>query len=306
MREPKPRSTPLRVAVVTTSYPRHDDDPAGHFVGASVRALEQAGHEVTIVAPRSGGAFGWPGVAARIRERPLRTVEAAAWVARAVASIAAMDVDRVVAHWAVPCAWPIGTAARAELEVVSHGGDVRLLRALPTAVRRVVVRTIASRATTWRFVSWRLLDELLEPLDPATRSRVELIASIEAPPLEMPDVSRAITERRRAMGGARIAVSVGRLVPGKRVDRAIAHFRERQDLDVLYVVGDGPERARLEELARGEGKEVKFLGALPRRDALAWIGAADVVLFASEAEGLSTVRREAAVLGTHVTIVPSA
>jgi glycosyltransferase involved in cell wall biosynthesis len=288
----------LHIAVVATSYPRDEEDPAGHFVRASVRALEREGHRVTVVAPSPGGAFGWPGVAARIREQPLRAVGAAAWVARARAAITAMPVDRVIAHWALPCAWPIGVVAKGELQVVSHGGDVRLLRRVPGIARRRAVDAIASRATTWCFASQGLLEEFLGSLHGPTRSRVEGIALVEPPPLEMPDVRDAIALRRGELGAARVAVSVGRLVAGKRVDRAIAHFRARPDLDVLYVVGDGPERTRLEALADSAGKRVQFIGALPRRETLAWIGAADLLIHASEAEGLSTVLREAEALGT--------
>jgi teichuronic acid biosynthesis glycosyltransferase TuaC len=73
-------------------------------------------------------------------------------------------------------------------------------------------------------------------------------------------------------------------------------------LDALVVVGDGPERSRLEALARARGVDARFVGRVPRDEALAWIGAADVLIHASEAEGLSTVVREAEALGTPVAV----
>jgi glycosyltransferase involved in cell wall biosynthesis len=144
------------------------------------------------------------------------------------------------------------------------------------------------------------MDELLCALDRRTRSLVERIAVIEAPALDLPDLGEAVARRREELAGRRVAVSVGRLVPGKRVDRAIDHFRSRPDLDVLYVVGDGPERARLDRAARRHGADVRFVGEVGRRDALVWIGAADLLIHASRAEGLSTVLREAGALGTPV------
>jgi glycosyltransferase involved in cell wall biosynthesis len=294
---------PQRIAIVTTSFPGGAEDPSGHFVRASARALERQGHDVVVVAPRAGGAFGWPGVAARVRERPLRAIEAAAWVARTRTALSRMKADRVVAHWAVPCAWPVGVAAKAELEVVSHGGDVRLLVAMPAVARQAVVRAIAARARAWRFVSAALRDELLASLDAPTRRRVERIAAIEAPPLDLPDVAEAVARLRGELAGKRVAVSVGRLVPGKRVERAIEYVRSRADLDILYVIGDGPERRRLEAWAERGGAQVRFLGMVSRRDALAWIGAADLLIHASEAEGLSTVLREAEALGTPVEVL---
>jgi glycosyltransferase involved in cell wall biosynthesis len=204
----------------------------------------------------------------------------------------------------VPCAWPVGVASRAPLEVVSHGGDIRLLSALPPSVRGHLVRTIATRASTWRFVSEALLRDLLESVDGRTRDHIERVAAVKPAPIEIPDVRTAIDRRRGEFAGARLAVSVGRLVPGKRVDRAVEYVASKRGLDALVVVGDGPERDRLERLARERGIDARFVGAVGRREALAWIGAADVLLHASEAEGLSTVIREAEALGTRVLRLP--
>ncbi|HZU85491.1 MAG TPA: glycosyltransferase family 4 protein [Polyangiaceae bacterium] len=320
----------MRVAVVTTSWPDGAGDPSGHFVRAEARALEQDGHEVVVIAPPAGagGAFGWPGVAARIRERPARALDAARWVLGARRRLGELGarcrpgelgarcwlgelgklgterrIERVIAHWAVPCAWPVAAGAAVPLEVVSHGGDVRLLARLPQPARGVVVRAIASRAHAWRFVSEPLMTELLVALDRASRRRVEAIAVVRPALLEMPDVRDAVALRRRALGGLRVAVSVGRLVATKRVDRVIEHVARSGDVDALVVVGDGPERARLQRLARRRGVDARFVGTVARDDALAWIGAAALLVHASEAEGLSTVVREAQALGTPVRVV---
>jgi glycosyltransferase involved in cell wall biosynthesis len=291
----------MRIAVVTTSWPAGPGDPAGHFVETEARSLERIGHDVVVVAPPTGGAFGWPGVAARLRERPLRVLDAARWVADARARVAKLDVECVVSHWAVPSAWPIGICARdAALEVVSHGGDVRLLAALPAAARRGIVAAIASRAQRWRFASEPLIVELLRPLDRETRASVERIAFVRPAAIEMPDLGDSVALRRRALGGLRVAVSVGRLVASKRVDRAIDYVARSTEVDALVVVGDGPERGRLERLARERNVDARFVGRLARSDALAWIGAASLLVHASEAEGLSTVVREAEALGTRV------
>ncbi len=290
----------MRVAIVTTSWPETDDDPAGHFVRATARDLERQGHDVEVVSPTPGGAFGWPGTAARLRERPGRALEATRWVLSARTRVAGLDADLVVAHWAVPCAWPIGVAACGRLEVVSHGGDVRLLAALPRVARNHVARAIASRASAWTFASEALLQELLLAVDGAARARVERIARVSAPLIELPDVRDAIDRLRRQLGPTRAAVSVGRLVASKRIDRAIEHVARTRTVDALVVVGDGPERARLEHLARARGIDARFVGALGRTAALAWIGAATELLHASAAEGLSTVVREAEALGTRV------
>src|SRR5271155_4783858 len=155
----------MRIAIVTTSWPAYEHEPAGHFVRAHARELERNGDVVTVVAPRHGRAFGWPGAPARIRERPVRALDALRWTMVARRRVRRLDVDRIVAHWAVPCAWPIAVGGRAPIDVVSHGGDVRLLAGLPSTVRRTLVRSLSARVETWRFVSATLLDRLLGSLD---------------------------------------------------------------------------------------------------------------------------------------------
>jgi glycosyltransferase involved in cell wall biosynthesis len=299
----------VRIAIVTTSWPADERDPSGHFVRAHARALERGGDLVTVVAPAAGGAFGWPGAPARIRERPIRAFDAARWVTQARRRVEKLDVDRLIAHWAVPCAWPIATGTgmrrharsrRLPLDVVSHGGDVRLLTRLPRPVRRAMVLSLSDRADTWQFVSADLLEKLLATLEPETRARLQRVARVEAPPIEMPDVVSAVAELRRELGARRVAVSVGRLVQSKRVDRCVEYAWRSKEIDRLVVVGDGPERARLESLAQRLGADASFVGAVGRPRALAWIGAADLLVVASEAEGLSTVVREANALGTPV------
>jgi glycosyltransferase involved in cell wall biosynthesis len=297
----------MRVAIVTTSWPApsgRPGDASGHFVRTEAEELERSGEEVVVVAPPAGGAFGWPGVAARLRENPARAVEVARWVVLARRRVRALAPARVVAHWATPCAWPIGIAARdARLDVVSHGGDVRLLARLPLALRDRVACAIAERATEWRFVSDALRHELCACLGAEARARVGRIAAVRAPSIEMGDlagVRRHAADLRRGLGARSAAVCVGRLVESKRVDRAIEHVARSEAPGLLVVVGDGPERPRLERLARSLGVDVRFVGTVDRGVALAWIAAADVVLHASTAEGLSTVVREAEALGTPV------
>jgi glycosyltransferase involved in cell wall biosynthesis len=290
----------MRIVFVTTSFPADEGDPSGHFVRAEARELERQGHDVTVLAPPAGGAFGWPGVAARLRERPTRLLDAARWVLEARGRLARIEAQRVVAHWAVPSAWPVAMRSKAELEVVSHGGDVRLLLGMPKVARERLAGAIADRAASWRFVSAGLEDSLLESLGDDARARVARVAVVREASIEMPDVERAVARKRAELGGARVALSVGRLVRSKRVDRAIEHVARARDVDALVVVGDGPERGRLEALARARAVDARFLGRLPREETLAWIGAATVVLFASESEGSSTVLREAASMGTRV------
>lgn len=60
---------------------------------------------------------------------------------------------------------------------------------------------------------------------------------------------------------------VGRLTTGKRVDMLIdACGRMNMNSPDLWIVGEGPERSRLEELARHQGHKVRFFGDLRGQD----------------------------------------
>ncbi|MGO9000311.1 MAG: glycosyltransferase family 4 protein [Polyangiaceae bacterium] len=290
----------MRVAVVTTSWPRFEGDPSGHFVETEVRALTRCGEEVVVIAAE-GGAFGWPGFAARVSEAPLRLLGAAGWIARARREVARGGFDRVVAHWALPSAWPIAMTDGPLLEVVSHGGDVRLLSRLPSAVRARLASAIASRAQTWRFVSTPLLDSLLRTLPTRAAGLVERVARVAPCAIDFVRPTEEAIAAKRARVGAPFAVCVARLVPSKRVDAAISWaIAEGRP---LVIVGDGPERASLEKAARSKrpgGRPVHFVGRTTRTEALAWIASSAELVQPSRDEGLSTVAREAELLGVPV------
>lgn len=99
---------------------------------------------------------------------------------------------------------------------------------------------------------------------------------------------------------AKVAV-VGRLIPLKRVDRIIEAVA-RLDGVGLLVVGEGPERRGLEELAKRLGVEdrVHFAGACSRTKTLALVRAADVLVLNSVCETFSYVLIEAMALGVPV------
>jgi glycosyltransferase involved in cell wall biosynthesis len=297
----------MRIAVVTTSYPTHDGDPSGHFVRAEVQQL--AKHEVLVVRPKPGGAFGWPGAPTRIREKPMRGLEAAGWVARSVFELRRFAPDKVIAHWCVPSAFPIALAGpKVPLEIVSHGGDIRLLCQMPAAMRSRIIAAVFRRNARWRFVSEELRAALEEKLEPTLRRELAECSEIVPGALELPDVSEETRAKRSIVGSRRLYVCAGRLVASKRVDKVIDYVatnipHDERQLSVLVILGDGPERAHLERLAKAWQIDVRFMGKTSRRETLGWIGAADELVHASVVEGLSTVVREASLLGVPVKIL---
>ncbi len=97
-------------------------------------------------------------------------------------------------------------------------------------------------------------------------------------------------------------VTVGRLHPSKGHDdliRAVAALRE-QDRDItLTLLGEGPQRQELEQLAAslGMGDAAEFTGSVPEHEVRERLEASHVFVGASHAEPLGVVYIEAMALG---------
>jgi glycosyltransferase involved in cell wall biosynthesis len=133
----------VKTVVLTTSYPRHEDDPAGTFVRALVETARREGVEVEVVSPASFPHFGLAyghGVVGNLRRRPWLALVLPLFLgafARA-ARRAARDADLVHAHWL-----PSGLVALATGKpyvVQLWGTDVELARRAPWAFRPLVRR----------------------------------------------------------------------------------------------------------------------------------------------------------------------
>jgi len=111
---------------------------------------------------------------------------------------------------------------------------------------------------------------------------------------------------RSALGmgpSEQVLFSAGALIPQKGFDTLLEGLARAHDGDLrLYIAGSGPERERLEALARRLGLErrTRFLGTLPPHDMAPWYQAADLFVFGSWREGCPNVVLEALACGTPV------
>jgi glycosyltransferase involved in cell wall biosynthesis len=99
-----------------------------------------------------------------------------------------------------------------------------------------------------------------------------------------------------------VLVTVGRLERYKNVDLIIDAFRALPSPATLIVVGDGPERSRLEQHARaGEpGWPVRFTGRIPDSALTRLFGQAAVVASASDHEAFGLTLTEGLASGARV------
>jgi len=85
-------------------------------------------------------------------------------------------------------------------------------------------------------------------------------------------------------------VTVGRLVPYKRIDLIVKAFSEMKNRK-LVVIGDGPERERLEKISSGN---VRFLGKVPFPVLKEYLKRARAFVFAAEEDfGIAPVEAQA-------------
>ncbi|MFT7620274.1 MAG: glycosyltransferase involved in cell wall biosynthesis [Planctomycetota bacterium] len=99
---------------------------------------------------------------------------------------------------------------------------------------------------------------------------------------------------------------LGRLLPYKGVQFAIGALAQLTDLEgiTLTIVGDGPERPRLERLAieQGVADKVKFLGQVPIEEVPKHMNQCDVFLLPSLRESGGSVILEAMAAGKPVVV----
>jgi len=110
--------------------------------------------------------------------------------------------------------------------------------------------------------------------------------------------------RRRRSGRMRL-IFAGRLVAQKNVELALRTLAALPDDFDLTIVGDGPDRARLEAMSRrlGLSDRVVFTGLVP--DIRPHLEASDLFLLPSRFEGYPAVMIEALAAGLPVIATPS-
>ena len=122
---------------------------------------------------------------------------------------------------------------------------------------------------------------------------------------ESPDAGRVAEIRRRfGLTDPVIFLYSGQLIPRKGVDvliQAFGRLAKEQSNVALLVLGDGPERAALEEQVRqNAANRVLFAGQVAQADLPSYFGAAQVFVFPSRYDGWGVVINEACAAGLPV------
>jgi glycosyltransferase involved in cell wall biosynthesis len=250
----------LKVAVLTTSYPRYPGDGVGRFVADAVEHVRRRGVDVEVVGPEQFRGYGLTyghGVAGNLRRRPWLTLFVPALLASFVRAARRVEADLLHAHW-LPAGW---VAARTGKPYVVQvwGTDVELARRAPWLARAVLRNArLVIAASTALAESARQLGASEVRVIP---SGVDLPAEVgkEAKPPEV--------------------LYAGRLSPEKGVLELVA----AADGMKLVVAGDGPLRPRVPG----------GLGFLPHGELQGLYARAAVVACPSRREGFGVACLEA-------------
>ncbi len=196
--------------------------------------------------------------------------------------------------------WPDGVAAMhlahalgVPFSVKARGSDIYHWGDVPGIGEQV--RAAAEAADGLLAVSQSLKDEMVARGMPGAKIRVHhtgVDLGLYRP------IDRAAAKAALGAEGP-LLVTVGGLIERKGQAFAIDALAALPDATLL-IVGDGPDRAALEQRAAPLGKRVRFLGSQAPAEVAHLLGAADVMLLPTRAEGIANVWVEALACGTPV------
>lgn len=300
----------MRVLLINPEFPPIGGG-AGNAAFHLARELAALGPDVTVLTARFGDL---PREERRENVRVLRlaalrrsadrsgALEQGAFLI--VATLAALQLTRrdrpdvTLAFFGVPSG-PAGLALRALFRipyVVSlRGGDVPGFRPYDFKRYHQMIAPLLR-------VVWRRAAALV-----ANSRGLRDLARTFAPDLDVQIIPNGVDAARffpgqRPPGPARL-LTVGRVVHQKGVDLTLRALAGLRDLEWTFeVVGDGPQRAALQDLARelGIADRVTFAGWKPNTDLPDLYRRADLFVFPSRHEGMPNVVLEAMASGLPV------
>ena len=309
-----PARRSLRVAVVTETYPPEINGVAA-TISRVVEGLRQQGHEVQLVRPRQdrheAAADGQGFAEVLMRGMPIPRypqLKLGLPARRALQRLWAThrpDVVHLVTEG--PLGWSaLQAALHLHLPVVSdfrtnfhaysrHYGVAWLREPIMDYLRKFHNRTACTMVPT---------EALRSELRASGFRRLRVVS--RGVDTRLFDPARRSEALRKDWGAGpqdTVVICVGRLAPEKNLDSLLAAYRamrEREPATRLVLVGDGPEKARLQQAC----PEALFAGVRRGEDLAMHYASADVFLFSSLTETFGNVLPEAmasglAVVGHH-------
>jgi glycosyltransferase involved in cell wall biosynthesis len=316
----------LRVLTLATLFPNGARPTLGVFVERQTRALAALGNvEIEVVAPvglpvwplalhphyswaralpldeiRNGLAVHrpryrvWPGIGKAGTARTL--ARALLPLLRDIRARFAFDVIDAEFFWPDgPAAMALARALGVPFSIKARGSDVHIWGARAAVARQIVAAGKAAGGLL--AVSAALKRDMAALGLPEDRIRVHH-TGIDLDRFRA--VERAAAKAALGIDGP-LLIIVGHLTPRKGQDLALEALA-RIPGATLFLVGDGPDRARLEGIAKERqlASRARFLGLQPHDALPGLLAAADVMVLPTASEGLANVWVESLACGTPV------
>ena len=331
----------MRIAVLTSSYPRFPGDGAAPFVQSLAETMAHSGHTVSVVAPFDPDVQ--PNISSSVKVHRFRYIWPYKWHlmghSRSLESdthlklgsifllpffligaiIKLMQVthhektELIHVHWVLPNG-PAATIAarlrRIPFVISLHGSDIYIAR--KKRHFGLVARWVFSNSSAVTACSHELRSAAIDLGAPQS---TQLIAWGADPKIFTPK------EKSMAIANPNITVvSLGRLVPKKGFDQLLLAWKDvilRYPRAHLIIGGEGPQKATLETQAKylGIANSVLLPGRIPWDKVPDFLAAADIFVLPSQRDmhgnidGLPTVLLEAMscgvpVIASHIGGVP--
>ena len=300
-------SSTVHVLTLTPFFPSNQNEVNGCFIAEPIEELRQFGVDSSVIAvspiyyPRKQPSLSAPAEWLRYPRVPGNLGLSSAGnllYARLLGRIRKMHnakpIDVIHAHAALPCGHAAALISRRlniPFVVTIHGLDVFntcFIDGIPAAWRRKVSLDVYRAARTAICISGKV-QEILKTGAPETRSII--VYNGVNPRLFSPN--RAVI----APSDLEILV-VGNLQPSKGQEfvlRAVGNLSLSFPQLRCRIIGEGPDRSRLEALVRelGIGRQVQFAGRQSRSEVAEAMRSCSVFVLPSRNEGLGCVYLEA-------------
>ncbi|RBW48281.1 glycosyltransferase [Marinobacter sp. F3R11] len=265
-----------KLLVLSSTYPRWSGDTEPSFVHDLSRRLAE-NMEVTVLCPSAKGASrvetmdnvnivryryapnAWEtlvhngGIVNNIRSKPWKAVLLPSFVLSQIFTALWLCLrsrpDVLHAHWLVPqgaVAALVSMCFRWKIPfvVTSHGTD---LWSFKGRIWCGIKGWVAHRASTVTVVSRAMLKELA--------NQVGAVKNVVVAPMGV-DLENRFRPATNEEGGARRIITVGRLIESKGVEYligALPELLQRFPDSTVLIVGDGPDKTRLQDMAKKLG-----------------------------------------------------
>ncbi len=312
------KTTPRKICMLTTAYPRWTDDERAPFIHEAAKALKEAGNDVRVIAMHRPGTKThetmdgievfrtrylpekWEilqeeggGIPIIWKKKPLARLALIPFIV--TQSIALLKwspaCDIIHANWTLSgmIAWITQFIHRRPFVVTVHGSDI--YQGTKTGWIRFITKGLLNKAAAVIAISHDLADRLV--LLGTPQNKISIIP-------EVIDIDRFLENVQKREN---IILFVGSLIPRKGCKFLIQAFSQVTNAlpgFQLHLVGEGPDETQLKTLASDLeiSEKVSFLGSRSREEIPLLMGQAKLFVLPSLEEGLGVVLIEAIASGT--------